>query len=110
MISVNINITRQHIEQAEKCLKSPVLLAIEEYFPKVTVTKDRVLIVNKDGNYLARYMLPSAIKLFDSKYRGMTPNERTMYLDPVSFVLELPEVVLETIDISDIIKSNSKKN
>ncbi len=110
MISVHINVTRQHIEQAEKCLKSPILLAVEEYFPKVVVTKDRLLIVDKNENYLARYMLPSAVRFFVKSYNEMTYKERTMYLDPISFVLELPEIVLETIDISDIMKTNSKKN
>lgn len=108
MTKIKINVTQEILEASKMCGIEPgcvgsncaVALAVREIFPKAWVEDIQILPFFAEGkginNVDYAIALPEKAKLFIKTFDTTTPEER-IELNPFSFEVELPEIVIDKL-------------
>lgn len=115
MVKLRIDVTKEILTKAQYCGKKiarstgencAIALAVRDIFPEAFVSHENIYpFAPEDGkrDYKSRIDLPLEAQDFIVDFDNAEPEERCQ-MDPISFEIEVPDVTLEKINISEITK------
>lgn len=118
-MKLKINVTQEVIERSSKCglLKKyesapkncAIAEALKHIFPNVKVSTKYIYPFDKQYSFQEEFYkihLPEIAREFIKQFDYMTSSER-LKLEPISFLIDVPESVINEIDITDIKKEDT---
>lgn len=107
MTKLKITVTKEILEKSKNCLPGnsmptncAIALAIRDIFPNASVGTQTISFNTKAGDGVFVYTPPIATR-FIGQFDIRSAKERVM-LNPISFEIEVPESVIESINIDEL--------
>jgi len=117
-MKIQINITKDILKRSMMCGTNPlqkvtsncaIALAVRDIFKFAQVSKDNIYFYKEDNdnhsNYISGCSLPESARVFIEKFDYLFNNpEKRLKLPEFSFEIEIPNAVIEQMNLSEVYK------